>query len=150
MVDPYAPCYRFGVESGQTVISQFCQSISNKSCPQHFPRGLLAGGHNPASELSIRVDMHCYPTHVRQVWGQCFDLRGFDAGSLTYTFPPCLPDPDRLAVPVRPVVIRAAPALPRASEARLPVASFGCCDSPTAEPFHLRSDSMAPRGARGR
>src|SRR6266508_3645551 len=27
---------------------------------------------------------------------------------LSYTFPPCLPDPDRLAVPIRPVVVRAA------------------------------------------
>jgi hypothetical protein len=31
---------------------------------------------------------------------------------LRYTFPPCLPDPDRLAVPTRPVVVRAAPTFP--------------------------------------
>ena len=30
------------------------------------------------------------------------------AGSLSYTFPPRLPDPGRLAVPARPVVVRAA------------------------------------------
>src|SRR2546421_4994371 len=36
-------------------------------------------------------------------------LRGFDHWFLlTYTFPPCLPDPSRLIVPTRPVVVRAA------------------------------------------
>ncbi len=43
-----------------------------------------------------------------------------------------LPDPGRLAVPTRPDVVRAAPTLPCASRIRLPSASPGCCDSPTA------------------
>ena len=47
----------------------------------------------------------------------------------------------------RPGVVRAASHPPRASRVRLPSASPGCCDSPTAESFHLRSDHMAPRGA---
>ena len=34
---------------------------------------------------------------------------------LTYTFPSRLPDPGRLAVPTRPVVVGAAPALPGVS-----------------------------------
>src|SRR5215831_5329753 len=40
-------------------------------------------------------------------------LRGFDHWFLlTYTFPPCLPDPSRLVVPTRSVVVRAAPTFP--------------------------------------
>src|SRR6478609_8554472 len=36
-------------------------------------------------------------------------LRGFDHWFLlSYTFPPCLPDPSRLVVPTRSVVVRAA------------------------------------------
>ena len=68
-------------------------------------------------------------------------LRGFVARSCTYTFPSRLPDPDRLAVPTRPDVVGAAPALPRASEVRLPPASPGCCDSPAEELLHLLSVS---------
>src|ERR1700726_1509566 len=52
------------------------------------------------------------------------DLRGFDHWFLhSYTFPSRLPDPDRLAVPTRPVVVRAAPTLPCDSRIRLPSAS---------------------------
>src|SRR6266496_6221922 len=69
-------------------------------------------------------------------------LRGFDHWfSSAYTFPSCLPDPGRLAVPTRPVVVRAAPTLPGASRLGLPSASTTCCDRPQAESFHLRPDT---------
>jgi hypothetical protein len=69
-------------------------------------------------------------------------LRGFDHWfSSAYTFPSCLPDPGRLAVPTRPVVVGAAPTLPGASRIRLPPASTACCDRPQAESFHLRPDT---------
>ncbi len=57
---------------------------------------------------------------------------------LASTCSSCLPDPDRLAVPARPVVVRvrAAPTLPRVSTVRLPSASPACCDRPAAGPFH--------------
>src|SRR6266542_3701620 len=65
------------------------------------------------------------------------DLRGFNHWFLlTYTFPPCLPDPSRLVVPTRPVVVRAAPALPCVSRLRLPSASIGRCDGPLEGSFH--------------
>ena len=65
------------------------------------------------------------------------DLRGFNHWFLhSYTFPSRLPDPSRLAVPARPVVVRAAPTLPRVSRLRLPSASTGCCDSPQVRPSH--------------
>ncbi len=65
------------------------------------------------------------------------DLRGFNHWFLhTYTFPSRLPDPDRLAVPTRPVVVGAAPTLTRVSGLGLPPASAGCCDSPQVRPFH--------------
>ena len=65
------------------------------------------------------------------------------------TFSSCLPDPGRLAVPTRPVVVRAAPTLPCASRVRLPSASAVCCDRPPAGSF-LPPGQMAPRGARCR
>ena len=54
-----------------------------------------------------------------------------------YTFPSCLPDPDRLVVPTRPGVVRAAPTLSCTPRIRLPSASLACCDRPTVESFHL-------------
>ncbi len=52
------------------------------------------------------------------------DLRGFHHWfTARYAFLPCLPSPDRLAVPIRLVVVGAAPALARVSEVRLPPAS---------------------------
>src|SRR6266508_6901492 len=64
-------------------------------------------------------------------------LRRFDHWFLlSYTFPPCLPDPSRLVVPTRPVVVRAAPAFPGVSWVRLPSASADRCDGPQEGSFH--------------
>lgn len=64
-------------------------------------------------------------------------MRGFNRWFLhSYAFPSRLPDPGRLAVPTRPVVVGAAPTLTRVSRLGLPPASAGCCDSPQARPFH--------------
>ena len=49
---------------------------------------------------------------------------------------PRLPDPGRLEVPARPVVVEAAPTRPCASRVRLPPASAACCDRPQVGPFH--------------
>jgi len=68
---------------------------------------------------------------------------------LRYTVPPCLPHPRGPVVPVRRVVVRAAPALARSSGVRLPSASPGCCDSPAVGPC-TPLDPTAPRGARTR
>jgi hypothetical protein len=71
-------------------------------------------------------------------------LRGFDHWFLhSYTFPSCLPDPGRLAVPTRPVVVRAAPTLPCVSKVGLPSASASRCDGPQEESFHLLSVNSA-------
>jgi hypothetical protein len=68
------------------------------------------------------------------------DLRGFNHWFLhSYTFLSRLPGPGCLAVPARPVVVRAAPTLPRGSRVGLPSASAGRCDGLQAEPFHLRT-----------
>ena len=64
-------------------------------------------------------------------------LRGFDHWFLlSYTFPSCLPDPSRLVVLTRPVVVRAAPALPCVPKVRLPSASADRCDGPQEGSFH--------------
>ena len=68
---------------------------------------------------------------------------------LRYTVPPCLPRPHSPVVPVRRVVVRAAPALARSSGVRLPSASPGRCDSPAVGPC-TPLDPTAPRGARTR
>jgi hypothetical protein len=51
-------------------------------------------------------------------------LRGVKRWFLSYGVSSCLPDPHRLAVPVRPVVVRAAPTLPCASTGQAAL-SFG-------------------------
>jgi hypothetical protein len=66
-------------------------------------------------------------------------LTGRQHWFLAYTCSSCLPDPGRLAVPTRPVVVGAAPTLPGASQARLPPASPACCDRPAVESLHLHS-----------
>jgi hypothetical protein len=66
------------------------------------------------------------------------DLRGFDHWFLhSYTFLSRLPDPGRLVVPARPVVVGAAPTLSCVPKIGLPPASAGRCDGPQGEASHL-------------
>ncbi len=75
------------------------------------------------------------------------DLRGFHHWfTAHYAFLPCLPSPDRLAVPIRLVVVGAAPALARVSEVRLPPASRPAATGRLVGPF-IPPDLTAPRGA---
>src|SRR5215211_4167698 len=91
-------------------------------------RALLTGPHPPGSSRLCR-------------------LRGFHHWfTARYTVLPCLPDPGRLAVPTRPVVVRAAPTLPGASQAGLPSASAGLLRQPSGGSFHpTRSHSASWR-----
>jgi hypothetical protein len=92
-------------------------------------RALLTGPHPPGSSRLCR-------------------LRGFHHWFTSRcTVLPCLPDPGRLAVPTRPVVVRAAPTLPGASQAGLPSASPGLLRQPSGGSFHPPGHT-APRGAR--
>jgi hypothetical protein len=74
-------------------------------------------------------------------------LRGFHHWfTARCTVLPCLPDPARLAVPDRPVVVGAAPTLPGASQVRLPPASTGLLRQPSGGSFHpTRSHSASWR-----
>ncbi len=75
-------------------------------------------------------------------------LRGFHHWFLhSYTFPSCLPDPACLAVPGRPVVVRAAPTWPRDSEGQAALSFSGLLRQPGGGSFHP-TRLMAPRGAR--
>src|SRR5712691_5272607 len=75
-------------------------------------------------------------------------LRGFDHWFLlTYTFPPCLPDPSRLVVPTRPVVVRAAPTLPCVPGSGCPQLQQAATTARRRGPF-IPSRQTAPRGAR--
>jgi hypothetical protein len=62
-----------------------------------------------------------------------------DSGSSRTPSPHCLPDPSRLMMPTRPVVVRAASAVPRVPAFRLPSASPPSCDWSAVESFHLHS-----------
>jgi hypothetical protein len=54
------------------------------------------------------ISVRCRPAHIHQV-GAGRLLKGVQAlVHLRYAFPSCLPDPVRLVVPARPVVVRAA------------------------------------------
>jgi len=91
-------------------------------------RALLTGPHLPGSSRLCR-------------------LRGFHHWfTRRCTVLPCLPDPGRLAVPTRPVVVRAAPTLPGASQAGLPSASAGLLRQPSGGSLHpTRSHSASWR-----
>src|SRR5512132_4245564 len=93
-------------------------------------RALLTGPHPPGSSRLRR-------------------LRGFHHWfTARYTVLPCLPDPGRLAVPTRPVVVSATPTLPGASQAGLPSASAGLLRQPSGGSFHpTRSHSASWRTA---
>src|SRR5215211_3698936 len=80
------------------------------STPQTFPMASApATKYRPRSRQPTRTSVHCVTAHIRQV-GAAASLEGVrPLVRSRCTFPPRLPDPDRLAVPVRPVVVGAAP-----------------------------------------
>jgi hypothetical protein len=122
------------------------------STPQAFLVASTTTGITPpwSRPPSARVIVRCCPAHIHQVGAGVSRLRGFHHWFTSRcTFSSCLPDPGRLAVPARPVVVRAAPTLPRVSGVRLPSASAVCCDRLPAGSF-LPPGCMAPRGARPR
>ena len=108
-------------------------------------RGLLDEGSHPFQESTSTLCRRSaaplsgpYPPG----WSWRTLLRGFHHWFLhSYTVPSCLPDPSRLAVPTRSVVVRAAPTFPSASWVRLPSASSACCDRSKVEPSDLHSVS---------
>ena len=77
-----------------------------------FPHGLRASREIPATESRAhnRTGVRCVSAHICQVRADA-SLKGvLPLVRSRYTFPSRLPDPGRLAVPTRPVVVRAAPA----------------------------------------
>jgi hypothetical protein len=80
-----------------------------------LPRGLLTGLYIPASEspasCSRRTRTAYRPRSTR--FESARRLRDFTRWFLSYTFSSRLPDPRRLAVPTRPVVVRTASHPPR-------------------------------------
>src|ERR687892_1439112 len=111
------------------------------------PRTDLRDVDNGVGQLTLEATdaLHYRPRSTR--FEPVPDLRGFHHWFLhSYTSPSCLPDPSRLAVPARPVVVEAAPTPPCASRARLPPASMACCDRPQVGPF-TPPGCLAPRGA---
>jgi hypothetical protein len=97
---------------------------------------VLRGRSRPPAPVGGRA-LQARPTSAR--FGAGRQLTGRQHWFLAYTCSSCLPDPGRLAVPTRPVVVGAAPTLPCASRVRLPPASPACCDKPAVESLHLHS-----------
>jgi hypothetical protein len=95
-----------------------CPAISRP--PRHeyaaaFPRGLLTGLNIPAPESPAPCSQRTRTTHRPRStrFESARRLRDFTRWFLSYTFSSRLPDPRRLAVPTRPVVVRTAPHPPR-------------------------------------
>jgi hypothetical protein len=144
-------------QGGDGSLPTFTVTRSARSAPSSTPaasprlrrrlrRDLLAGIKKPASESppTWAACTAARPASVRLEPVE--DLRDVKRWFLAYTFWPCLPDPDRLTVPTRPGVVRAAPTLPCVSTVGLPSASPACCDSPAAGPF-IPPGATARRGA---
>src|SRR5436305_594078 len=131
--------------------AQLCPGSIATATPQTFTRASP-----PAKLPGFGVDRppipaitHCTPAHIHQV-GAGSSLTERRHWFLSYTFPSRLPDPHRLAVPARPVVVRAAPALPGASRIRLPSASTQLLRQPGGGVLSPPLGHTAPRGARSR
>ena len=77
-------------------------------------------------------------------------LRGFTHWFLTYAFPPCLPNPHRLAVPARPGVVRAASHPPRRFPDQAALSFTGLPRQPDGGGLSPPPGDAAPRGARCR
>jgi hypothetical protein len=120
--------------------------------PQSFPVVL---GDRATSGLRVarcgpRLGRPLLPGPYRPGWSRYARLRGFHHWFTSrYTFPPCLPDLDYLAVLAHSVVVEAARAQPCASRVRLPPASTTCCDRPRVG-LCIPPGCVAPRGARWR
>ena len=121
--------------------------------PQAFPVASLV-----AKAVTVGVAAHhaahrcpacaaVRPTSARFEPGR--RLRGFHHWFTRHsTVLPCLPDPGRLAVPTRPVVVGAAPALPGTSQVKLPPASPRLLRQPGGGSFHpTRSHNASWRTA---
>jgi len=117
---------------------------------RRLPRGLLHlayTGYGVARTL-IRTCTAVRPISTRLE--SVPNLRGFHHWFLhSYTFPSCLTNPDRLAVPARPAVVGAAPTFPCDSRIGLLPASAAAATAHRRVPFIL-AGSDAPRGARTR
>lgn len=130
----------------------WCPAIPDAASPQvrrrlfSWPPDWL---HQPASESSTfaQVDVHCFPAQIRQVRAGSTLVGVPPLVHSSCTFPSCLPNPSRLAIPVRLGVVRAAPTFPCVSRVRLPSASPVCCDR-SAVGLCIPPGYAAPHGAR--
>jgi hypothetical protein len=93
---------------------------------------------------------HSNPAQIRQVRaGGRLEERSA-AGSFTYAFPSCSPDPHHLTVLARPGLVRAASTLPGVARIRLPSASTRLLRQTHGGVLSPPQGSRTPRGARCR
>src|SRR5918993_1451123 len=117
--------------------AQLCPCGLAVSTPQTFLTASRPDT-SPDPEVTHRTRWACTaPRPLSTRFEPAYLLRGFTRWFLTYTFPPRLADPGRLAVPARPAVVAAAPTLPGVSPLRLPPASPARCDGPATKVSHL-------------
>ena len=88
--------------------AQLCPCGLATPTPQFFGVASLPATCEPAREFPANASTRRSPAQIRQVGAGGVTLGVLWHWFLTYTFPSCLPGPDRLAVPTRPVVVRAA------------------------------------------
>ena len=106
----------------------------------------------PASESPpyIRVGAHCFPAHIHQVGAGSTLKRVQPLVHSRYASPSRLPDPGRLAVPARPVVVRAASHPPQRLQGQAALSFTGLLRQPGEVGLSPAPGYMAPRGAPGR
>src|ERR1039458_3207675 len=109
-------------------------------------RGLRLDPEISSTESLPERSVRCEPAHIHQLRADG-RITGLWHWFLSYTFSSRLPDPGRLAVPTRPVVVRAAPTLPRISTVRLPSASTSLLRQASGGLVSSPPVVIAPRGA---
>jgi len=112
-----------------------------------LPRGLLLDPEISSTESLPNGSVRCEPAHIHQL-GAGGRITGLWHWFLSYTFSSRLPDPGRLVVPTRPVVVRAAPTLACISTVRLPSASTSLLRQASGGVLSSPPVVIAPRGAR--
>ena len=98
------------------------RSLPGSTCPppQEFPGLITQAGTRRIQPTSTRFELAPHQGAVKRRF-------------LAYSSPSRLPDPGHLAVLTRPVVVRAAPALPGTTRIKLPSAPPPCCDRASGE-----------------
>ena len=129
--------------------AQLCRCGLATATPQTFAVASDAGiNSRRRSRLLVNgVDAHHCPARIHQVGAGSTLERVQPLVHSRCAFLPCLTDPDRLAVPARPVVVRAASRPPLHLQGQAALSFTGLLRQPGAAGLSPAAGDTAPRGA---